>query len=207
METAAITQLCTSRQLHTRRISWVTNWPSPWSWALLEKLPVAQQLENFSTFYGTSGFITVFARYRHWSLSEARSLQSIPPRSISLRFILLLSSYLCIGLLSGLHPSGISSIILYPSFPMRVTCPDHLLISWVNEINLSSVKPLVGPHAPSLLVKVWMDLNEETWPGADRQRCVRISLNRIMDSLGLRFRMSPLDLCEFRWAYQLPKKC
>jgi hypothetical protein len=90
---------------------------------------------------------------------------------------------------------------------VRTTCPAHLMISWVNEINLSSVTPLVVPHAQSLLVKLWFDLNEETWPGADRQRGVRLSSNWIMDSLGLRFRISPLGLSHFRWAYEPPKKC
>jgi hypothetical protein len=31
-----------------------------WSWALLEKLPIVQLLENFPTFYGTRRFITAF---------------------------------------------------------------------------------------------------------------------------------------------------
>jgi hypothetical protein len=41
----------------------------PWSTALLEKQPVAQLLKNFTTFYGTRRFITVFSRALHWSLS------------------------------------------------------------------------------------------------------------------------------------------
>jgi hypothetical protein len=52
-----------------------------WSWALLEKLPTAQLLKNF---YGTRRFITVFTRALHWSLSWARSIQSIPSHPISL---------------------------------------------------------------------------------------------------------------------------
>jgi hypothetical protein len=31
-----------------------------WSWALLEKLPIVQLLENFPAFYGTRRFITAF---------------------------------------------------------------------------------------------------------------------------------------------------
>jgi hypothetical protein len=34
----------------------VTNWRTPWNWALLEKLPVAQLLNNFPTSYGTAKF-------------------------------------------------------------------------------------------------------------------------------------------------------
>jgi hypothetical protein len=61
--------------------------PMLWSWALLEMLPVAQLLKNFPTFYGTQRFITMFTRaLLHWSLSWARSIQSIPPHPISLRY-------------------------------------------------------------------------------------------------------------------------
>jgi hypothetical protein len=42
---------------------------TPWSWALLEKPPVAQLLKNFPTFYGTQRFITVFTKALHWSLA------------------------------------------------------------------------------------------------------------------------------------------
>jgi hypothetical protein len=40
--------------------------------SLLEKLPVAQSLKIFPTFYGTRRFVTVFTRALHWSLSWAR---------------------------------------------------------------------------------------------------------------------------------------
>jgi hypothetical protein len=56
-----------------------------WSWALLEKLPIVQPLKNFPAFYGTRRFITVFTTALHWSLSWARSIQSIPSHPISLR--------------------------------------------------------------------------------------------------------------------------
>jgi hypothetical protein len=44
-----------------------------WSWVLLEEPPSLQLLQNFSAFYGTRRFITVFTRALHWSLSWARS--------------------------------------------------------------------------------------------------------------------------------------
>jgi hypothetical protein len=40
-----------------------------WSWALLQKPPTVQPLKNFSAFYGTLRFITVFTTALHWSLS------------------------------------------------------------------------------------------------------------------------------------------
>jgi hypothetical protein len=51
-------------------------------------------------------FITMFTLALHWSLSWARSIESIQPSPISLRSILISSSYACVGLPSGLFPSG-----------------------------------------------------------------------------------------------------
>jgi hypothetical protein len=65
------------------------------------------------TFYGTRRFITVFTRALHRSLSWARSIQSIPPHPISLRSILILSSYLRLGPPSGLFPYGFPTKFLY----------------------------------------------------------------------------------------------
>jgi hypothetical protein len=42
-------------------------------------------LKNFLAFYVTRRFITVFTRALHWSLSWARSIQSIPYHPISLK--------------------------------------------------------------------------------------------------------------------------
>jgi hypothetical protein len=68
----------------------LTNSLTPWSQVLLEKPPVAQLLKNLPTFYGTKRFITVFTRALHWSLSWARSIQSIPPHPIweSIEFVI-----------------------------------------------------------------------------------------------------------------------
>jgi hypothetical protein len=86
---------------------------SSWKWALLEKPLVAQLFKNFPAFYGTQRFITVFTRALHWSLSWARSIQSIPPNPIYLRSILILSTHLHLGLPGGLSPAGFPTIILY----------------------------------------------------------------------------------------------
>jgi hypothetical protein len=91
-----------------------SNWLTPWSWALLEKPPVAQLLKNFPTFYGTRRFITVFTRALHWSLSWVRLIQSIPPHPVSLRSTVILFSHPRLGLPSVLFLYGFPTKILYP---------------------------------------------------------------------------------------------
>jgi len=81
-------------------------------------------------FYGTRMFITAFTSARHLYLSRASSIQSIPPQPTSWRSILILSSHLCLGLPSGLFPSGFRIKILYTPllYPKRATCPAHLIL-------------------------------------------------------------------------------
>jgi hypothetical protein len=75
-------------------ISWLAGLTYPlthslthsWSWALLEKPPIVQLLKHFPAFYGTGRFITVFTRALHWSLSWARSIQSIPSHLSKIHF-------------------------------------------------------------------------------------------------------------------------
>jgi hypothetical protein len=129
---------------------------TPWSWALLEKPPIAQLLKNFPTFYGTRKFITVFTRVLYWYLSWARWIQSTPPHPISLRSIFILSSYLRLGLPSGFFPSGLSTKILYAfHFSICATCPVHLnlldfisLIILGEEYKLQSSSLCSFPTAP-----------------------------------------------------------
>jgi len=77
---------------------------TPWGRVLVQKLTVAKLLKKFSAFYGTSRFITMFTRTRHWYLSWARWIQSTPRHPISLRSILILSSHLHLWLLAVLFP-------------------------------------------------------------------------------------------------------
>jgi hypothetical protein len=53
-----------------------------YSWALLEKMPVAQLLKYFSTFYGTRRFITVFTR----ALAQVPILSQINPVHTTLTY-------------------------------------------------------------------------------------------------------------------------
>ena len=111
---------------------------TPWSTGLLEKVTGLQQVNKFPAL-----FITAFTTARHLYLSWGSSIQSIPPHPTSWRCILILSSHLCLGLPSGLLPSGFPTKTLYTSLfsPIRATCPAHLLdfyhpknIGWAVQI-------------------------------------------------------------------------
>jgi hypothetical protein len=65
----------------------------------------------------------VVTRGLHWSLSRARSIQSIPPHPISLRFILLLSTHLVLGL-----PSGSFLLAFPPIFYMHSSSPPVMYV-------------------------------------------------------------------------------
>jgi hypothetical protein len=64
--------------LHTR-----TNFLTPWSRVLLEKLTGLQLVNKFPAFYGTRRCITAFTIARHLFLSSSSSIQAIPPHPTS----------------------------------------------------------------------------------------------------------------------------
>ena len=103
---------------------------TPWCRVLLEKLTGLQLVKKFPTFYGTRRFITALTRVRHLSLSWANPIQSTYPHPTSWRSILILSTLLCLGLSSGLFPSGFPTKTLYAflSSSIRATCPAHLIL-------------------------------------------------------------------------------
>ena len=82
------------------------------------KLKLPQLVEKFLAFYVTRRFVTALKKARNYLLSRAtRSIISAPLMAISLRFILILSSHLLLGLPSDLFPS---------SFPIGTLCAPNL---------------------------------------------------------------------------------
>jgi hypothetical protein len=78
----------------------------PCSRVLLENLTSFYLEKEFPAFCWTRRFITAFTSARHLSVSWTSPIQSTPPHLTSWRSILILSSYLRLGLPSGLFPSG-----------------------------------------------------------------------------------------------------
>ena len=114
-----------------KQLIWgVTCLLTPWSRVLLEKLTGFQLVKNFPTFYGTKRFITAFTSARHLSLSWASSIQYIPTHPTSWRYVLTLTSHLCLGLPIGLVPSGFPTKTLHMLLPSSIcaTCPAHLIL-------------------------------------------------------------------------------
>ena len=110
-----------------------TNQPTLWSTVLSEKLTVLYLVKKYPVFYGTHRFITAFTTTSHLSLTWAKAISSMPPHPTSWRSILILSSYLFLGLPSGLFPSGLLTKTLHAHLlpPMRATCPAlSFLLSW-----------------------------------------------------------------------------
>ena len=99
---------------------------SPWSRVLPEKQERSKLLKIFPAYYGTQRFITVFTRASPYPEPDQSS--PCPLHPTSRRSILILSSHLCLGLPSGLLPSGFPIKALYASLLSRVCaiCPAHL---------------------------------------------------------------------------------
>ena len=117
-------------KLEIIKITLLTYLLTPWCRVLLEKLTGLQLIKKFPAFHGTQRFTTALTSVRHLSLSWASPIQSIYPHPTSWRSVLILSTHLCLGLPSGLLPSGFPTKTLYTplSSPIRTTCPAHLIL-------------------------------------------------------------------------------
>ena len=102
------------KQTHTYLLTYLL---TPWCRVLLEQLTGLQLVKKFPAFHGTRRFITALTSLRHPSLSWASPIQSIYPHPTSWRFILILSTHLCLGLASGFFPSGYTNKTLYTPSP------------------------------------------------------------------------------------------
>ena len=104
---------------------------TPWCRVLIEKLTGLQLVKKFPAFYGTRRFITALTSVLHLSLSWASPIQSTYPHPTTWRSILVLSTYLRLGLPSSLFPSGFPTNPIRPfTSPIRATCPAHLPVAF-----------------------------------------------------------------------------
>ena len=120
--------------------SWEANW-----FAASQEIP---------EFHGTRRFITALTSVRQLSLSWASPTQSIYPHHTSCRSVVVLSTYLRLGLPSGLLPSGFPSKTLYTplSSPIRATCPAHLtLLDFITRTILGDEYKSFGSSLCNLL--------------------------------------------------------
>ena len=85
---------------------------TPWCRVLPEQLTGLQLVKKFPAFYGTEGSLPHSQAYAT-CLSWASPIQSTFPHPTSWRSILILSTYLRLGLPSGLFPSGFPTKTLY----------------------------------------------------------------------------------------------
>jgi len=83
---------------------------TPWGRFVLDTLISPQPVPAF---HGARKFITAFSNAPHLSLSCATEIHSTPHHPTSLRYVLILSSHLRLGLPSVTFPSGLPTKPLY----------------------------------------------------------------------------------------------
>ena len=104
---------------------YISHYLKPWSSVLLEKLTVPQLVKQLPACYKTCRFTTMFTCASHSTLTLATLMQSTHSQPISLQLIQILFSRLCLGLPSGLSPSG---------FHMNTTCKQIITYAYINVI-------------------------------------------------------------------------
>ena len=122
------------------------------------KLTDPDLVKKFRAVYGTRKFIVAFSTGRHLSLSWTRSTQSMPPHATAWRFILILSSQLSIGLLSGLflsirsfHQNNVCTSTSPHTYHTRCPSLSSRFECLFNIWWMQSMKPLVCVFLSNLL--------------------------------------------------------
>jgi hypothetical protein len=79
---------------------------------------------KFPDIYGTRKFSTMFTRVHHWHLWRGRWNQPTSSHTVSFRYILILSSHVCLWLRSDPFPASLARKFVYEYLipPMGVTC-------------------------------------------------------------------------------------
>jgi hypothetical protein len=116
--------------------------------------------QKISEFHRTSRIITMFATFRHLSLSWAKLVQSTPSHSISLRQILIFSFHLRLGLSSRLFLSGLPTKTLHAIHSLFDAKRNswHNVVKWHKNDGLSYQKNSSNTYYSGTLItliNVW----------------------------------------------------
>jgi hypothetical protein len=147
-----------SRRENSSNKTFLTTLTHSCSWAPPEKPPIVQPLKNSSAFYGTRRFITVFTRAIDWSLSWARSIQSISPPSYSSKIHFNIVHSPRYWSLSFWLPHQYSICIPLLAHSCYVSCPSHP--PWLDHSNYflrpqnMQLRDLISTFSPKLSVSV-----------------------------------------------------
>jgi hypothetical protein len=122
-----------------------------WSWALLEKLPIVQLLENFTAFYGTRRFVTAFTWALHRSLSWARSKNNIMLTFTAVKISGLVFMF-------SVYTEILNWIQLVAVLKRRALFSYKLLLTHVNYMPLISVYAY-GSWSLTERLRIYMDID------------------------------------------------
>jgi len=161
-------------------------WLIPCSRAPLEKLTATQLLKIFSAFCGTRRFITVFTTAHHSTLSWVICIQSTTSHIISLRSVLILSSHLCVSLLSNLVPSGFSDQNLVCISHLSHACymPRPSQLPWLDQNDNIwwhlEIMKLVCINSRLICA---VNKHQEQWRSEDGKNAIRNCVNTLCTSV------------------------
>jgi hypothetical protein len=109
-----------------------------WCILLFWKLRLPEVIKKFPTFYGMWKFITLFTRNHHWSLYGPAEFSSHHP-ILFLKYILVLSSYLCVDIQNSLFFSALftktrSALLfctIHATHTHKLPIPSSLMSPWL----------------------------------------------------------------------------